>query len=77
MAAQKNQYQTGTARRPRFCVVAERSLAVFNERSEDEIVRAQAQFSDDMVSALESMVKAARAGQLEGRAALALEAVAW
>lgn len=75
MAAEKG-YE-GVANRPRFCIVPERSLAVFNERSEEEIVRAQRIMNDDVIKALEGMVKAARAGRIEGRAALSLEAVAW
>jgi hypothetical protein len=61
----------------RFCVVSERSLAAFNQRSPELVVEAQAQSDDEMLSALESMVKAARAGKLEGKAALQVACVAW
>lgn len=61
----------------RFCVVRHESLAMLNERGPREVVAAQRRIDDDMLSALESMVKAARAGRLEGAAALAQECVAW
>jgi hypothetical protein len=61
----------------RFCVVSHDALATFNERSPRQIVAAQSKIDDSMLSALESMVKAARAGGLEGAAALAQECVAW
>ncbi|HEX9942108.1 MAG TPA: hypothetical protein VGG03_08835 [Thermoanaerobaculia bacterium] len=78
MAEEKSYGESqGASRRPRFCIVPERSLAVFNERSEEQIVRAQTQVNDELINALESMVKAARGGRIEGRAALSLEAVAW
>lgn len=62
---------------PRYCIVTEGTLAAFNRRSDDEIVEAQKQIDESMISALEGMVKAARAGRIEGKAALALEACAW
>lgn len=61
----------------RFCVVPERSLRMLNERTPEQIIEAQRELDDGLLNALESMVKAARAQQLEGRAALAMEAVAW
>jgi hypothetical protein len=61
----------------RFCVVNEKALEAFSLRTPQEVARAQAQIDDSMLSALESMVKAARAGRIEADAALALECVAW
>lgn len=61
----------------RFCVVNEKALEAFNQRTPEEVVRAQSQIDDSMLNALESMVKAARAGSIEADAALALECVAW
>lgn len=60
-----------------FCIVPERSLAMINDRSGKEVMRAQRLIDDSMLSALEGMVQAARAGKLESDAALQLEAVAW
>lgn len=60
-----------------FCIVPERSLAMINERSGKEVMRAQRFVDDAMLGALESMVQAARAGRLDSAAALQLEAVAW
>ena len=62
---------------PRFCVVPEGTLAAFNRRNDDEIIEAQKQVDENMIGALETLVKAARAGRIEGKAALALECVAW
>lgn len=61
----------------KFCVVPQSALAVFRQRSGQEAVRAQAKLDDSVVSALEDMVKAARAGRLEGEAALDLQALTW
>lgn len=72
-----DRYDDETTVAARYCVVSHDTLAAFNERSPDQIARAQRRVNDDMLSALESMVKAARAGQLEGAAALAQECVAW
>lgn len=60
-----------------FCIVPERSLAMINERSGKEVMRAQRFVDDSLLGALEGMVQAARAGKLESAAALQLEAVAW
>jgi hypothetical protein len=76
--AEELEAKGGQGRRgARFCIVPERSMAVFNNRSEDEIAEAQRFVDPQLISALESMVKAARGGRIEGRAALSLEAVAW
>lgn len=60
-----------------FCVVQHVALEMLNERSPKQAIAAQRRVDDNMLSALESMVKAARAGQLEGAEALAQAAVAW
>jgi hypothetical protein len=61
----------------RFCVLSHSTLAAFNERTPEQVIRAQRNVDDDMLGALESMVRAARAGRLEGADALAQECVAW
>lgn len=63
----------------KFCVLATDKLAVFNERDDDAVIRAQARarIDDSMLASISSMLDAARAGGLEGRAALQLECVAW
>ncbi|HXQ73261.1 MAG TPA: hypothetical protein VN844_22365 [Pyrinomonadaceae bacterium] len=48
-----------------------------NIRTEQEVIEAQKAVDEDMLSALEEMVNAARAGKLEGRAALAVAAIRW
>jgi hypothetical protein len=60
-----------------FCVVPHRSLAMVQERTPRQLIRAQRNVDEDMLNALESMIKAARAGQLEGAAALAQACVTW
>jgi hypothetical protein len=65
-----------TTANARFCVLPEPTMAAVNQRTDEEITAAQGRVGDDMISALESMVQAARAGRLEA-SALALEAVAW
>jgi hypothetical protein len=60
-----------------FCVLQERTLAPFNERSPEQVIHSQKADDDSMLSSLEAMVKAARAGKLEGRAALQVACVAW
>lgn len=72
-----DQKQEGIERRARFAVVQVEQLRAVNPLTDDEVVEAQGQVTDDMVQALEEMVNAAKAGQLAGREALALGAVAW
>ena len=69
--------QGGKGHAATFCVLQERTLAAFNERSPEQVIRAQTAVDDAMLSSLEAMVKAARAGKLEGRAALQVACVAW
>jgi predicted Fe-Mo cluster-binding NifX family protein len=64
-------------RAARFAVVRIEAVRALNIRSNEEVIEAQKQVDDDMLSALEEMVNAARAGKLEGRSALALAAIAW
>lgn len=64
-------------RATRYCVIPHDTLAAFNLRPQEELVKVQGLVDDEMLNALEAMVKAARAGTLEGEAALALEACAW
>jgi hypothetical protein len=68
------QQRTQTARR--FCIVR-RSTGVLRPRDTEELIDAQKELDDELLTALETMVKAARAGNLEGRAALAQACVAW
>jgi hypothetical protein len=75
--SQYEEEQGGESVAARYCVVQHQSLAMLNERSPRAVIAAQRRVDDDMLSALESMVKAARAGALEGAGALAQECVAW
>lgn len=61
----------------RFCVVEHTALEMVNERKPSQTIAAQRRVDDDMLTALESMIQAARAGKLEGAAALAQACVAW
>jgi hypothetical protein len=61
----------------RFCVVPRRSLAMVQERTPRQLIRAQRNVDEEMLSALESMIKSARAGELEGAEALAQACVTW
>lgn len=64
-------------RSARFAVVGVDQLRAVNPLTDDEVVQAQGEVTDDMIQALEEMVNAAKAGQLAGQEALALGAVAW
>lgn len=64
-------------RRTRFAVVPVEQLRAVNPLTDEEVVHAQSEVTEDMVQALEEMVNAAKAGQLAGRESLALSAVAW
>jgi hypothetical protein len=61
----------------RFCIVAQDSLTMLNERHPERTIAAQRKVDDEMLSALEGMVRAAREGGLEGAAALGQQALAW
>jgi hypothetical protein len=61
----------------RFCVVQHTALEMVNERKPSQLIAAQRRVDEDMLTALESMIKSARAGRLEGAAALAQACVAW
>jgi len=60
-----------------YVVLPVETVRAFNVRSHEEVVEAQKQVDEDMLNALEEMVNAARAGRLEGDAALSMGAVAW
>lgn len=64
-------------RKARFAVVPIETVRALNIRTDAEVIEAQKQVGDDMLSALEEMVNAARAGRIEGKDALALGAIAW
>lgn len=64
-------------RSTKYVVLPVETVRAFNIRSEKEVMSAQSRVNKDMLSALEGMIKAARAGQLEGSTALMQEAVAW
>ncbi len=68
---------TGERHAATFCVLQERTIAAFQERTPEQVIHAQKAVDDEMLSSLEAMVKAARAGRLEGRAALQVACVAW
>ena len=64
-------------RSTRFCIVQHDALAMVNNRSNDEVVKTQQLVTDDLLGSLEEFVKAARAGRLEGAAALGLACAEW
>lgn len=64
-------------RNAQYAVLPIDAVRVNNIRSNEEVIEAQKGITDDMIEALESMVNAAKAGRLEGKAALALGAVKW
>lgn len=64
-------------REAKFVVLPVEAVRVHNVRSNDEVIEAQKGITDDMITSLENMVNAAKAGKLEGKSALALGAVAW
>ncbi|MDA0167658.1 hypothetical protein OJ998_01050 [Solirubrobacter taibaiensis] len=73
MAAEKGREEI----QARFCVVQHSALEMLNERNPKQLIAAQRRVDDEMLSALESMIKSARAGKLEGAEALAQACVAW
>lgn len=64
-------------RAARFAVVPIEAVRMFNIRTDDEVIEAQKGIDEEMLRALEEMVNFARAGRLEGRAALAMAAIKW
>jgi len=64
-------------RAARFAVVPIETVRLNNVRTDQEFQEAQKGISDEMISALENMVNAAKAGNIEGQAAFAMGAVAW
>lgn len=68
---------TAFGRRTKFAVVPIAAMRVNNIRSDDEVVRAQATVTPEMISALEEMVNAAKAGRLNSENALGIAALAW
>jgi hypothetical protein len=62
----------------RYVVLPVEAVRTLNVRTDEEVAEAQKQIDDDMISALEEMVNAARSERLQSReAVLALGAVAW
>jgi hypothetical protein len=72
-----NQPQRPFGRAIRYAVLPIEAVRINRIRTEDEVIEAQKGVTDDMIKALEEMVNAAKAGKLEGRAALALGAAKW
>lgn len=65
-------------RKVRYVVTPVETVRALNVRTDDEVIEAQKQFDmDDMISALEEMVNVAKAGKLDGKATLAMGALAW
>jgi hypothetical protein len=64
-------------RATRFVVLPVEAVRTLNVRSEEQVVEAQKGVTPEMLSALEEMVNAARAGNLEGRSALSMAALKW
>lgn len=65
-------------RKVRYVVTPVETVRALNVRTDDEVIEAQKQFDmDDMISALEEMVNVAKAGKLDGKAVLAMGALAW
>lgn len=67
----------GIQRQTRYAVVPVEQMRAINPLTDQEVSEAQADITDDMIEALESMVNAAKAGRLTGQEALALGAAAW
>ncbi len=64
-------------RSARYAVISIEAVRALNVRTNQEVIEAQKGVDEDMLSALEEMVNAARAGRLEGKSALALAAIKW
>jgi hypothetical protein len=65
------------SRGAKFAVTSIDAVRFNNIRTDEEVIEAQKGITEDMLKSLEEMVNAARAGKLEGRAALSLAAVKW
>lgn len=61
----------------RWVVQPVEAVRVGNIRTDDQVIEAQRDINTDMLRALEEMVNAAKAGRLEGAAALNLAALKW
>jgi hypothetical protein len=64
-------------RSTRFCIVQHDALAMVNNRTNEEVVKAQNMVSDELLNSLEDFIRSARAGKLEGRAVLGLACATW
>jgi len=64
-------------RAARYAVVPIDAVRMLNIRTDEQVIEAQKDVDEEMLRALEEMVNFARAGRLEGRAALAMAAVKW
>jgi len=65
------------SRRTRYAVIPVQQLRAINALDDEEVAAAARSVNPDMISALEEMVNAAKAGRLEGESVLALGAAAW
>lgn len=61
----------------RFAITSIDAVRFNNIRTDEQVIEAQRGITEDMLKSLEEMVNAARAGKLEGRAALAIAAIKW
>ena len=80
MAEQERKYperKKPFGRAARFAVVPIEAVRMLNIRTDEEVIEAQKQVDQEMIAALEEMVNSAKAGRLEGRAALSMVAIAW
>lgn len=64
-------------RSTKFVVLPVEAVRMLNVRSDEEVIAAQKQVDEEMLRSLEEMVNAARAGKLEGKAALGMAGAAW
>lgn len=78
MAAEERKRPEKTfGRAARYAVIPIEAVRALNIRTDEQVIEAQKGVDEDMLRALEEMVNSARAGRLEGRAALDLGAVKW
>jgi hypothetical protein len=61
----------------KYAVIDAEKLRAINPLTDHEVVASQKNVTADMITALEQMVNAAKAGKLHGESVLALRAVAW
>ena len=64
-------------RSARYAITSIDAVRLNNIRTDEQVIEAQRGITPDMMNALEEMVNAARAGKLEGRAALTVAAIKW